>query len=79
LFGINCIVIIIIHFKLAYESRFSGSYNFRLLGLGFGLGKGIRVKIRVRIRVRVRFIGLGLKYKRIQNCKSLKIVTPPKR
>jgi hypothetical protein len=42
---------------------------FRLLGLGFGLGKGLRLGLG---------LGLSLKYKRIQNYKSLKIVTLPK-
>jgi hypothetical protein len=39
----------------------------------------IRERVRIGVRVRVRFrLGLSVKYKRIQNYKSLKIVTPPK-
>jgi hypothetical protein len=51
--------------------------------LEFGIRVWIRETIRIRIikirvRISVRVIGLSLKYKRIQNYKSLKIVTLPK-
>jgi hypothetical protein len=55
---------------------------FRLLGLGYYRERiriKISVRIKVRVRVRIRDIRvISLKYKRIQNYKSLKIVTLPK-
>ena len=56
-----------------YESRFRNSYYF--LGLGFGLGKGLELGLRLGLGLG---LGLSLKYERIQNYKSLKIVTLPK-
>jgi hypothetical protein len=51
-----------------------GVTSFRLSGLGwFGLGKGLGLGLRSGLG-----LGLSLKYKSIQNYKSLKIVTPPK-